>query len=58
VLFERAVQLYRELGNGRSEGEALFWIGTFHHVLGDDSRNRAPVAQALHDLAASAGDTL
>ncbi len=33
TLFERAAQLFETLGDVRGEGEALFWIGTFHQVV-------------------------
>src|SRR5688572_15922491 len=31
-LFERAIELYRALGDARGEAEALFWIGCLHQV--------------------------
>jgi tetratricopeptide (TPR) repeat protein len=57
-LFERAAQLYSARGNGRAEGEALFWVGTFHQVVRGD---HAPALPALHralTLATEAGDKL
>ncbi|WP_279580422.1 hypothetical protein [Fodinicola feengrottensis] len=32
-LFERAADLYHQLGDGRAEGEALFWVGIVHQVV-------------------------
>ena len=34
VLFERAVELYRNVGDVRGEAEAQFWIGTFTRSYG------------------------
>jgi tetratricopeptide (TPR) repeat protein len=57
-LFERAAELYRELGDERGEGEALFWLGTVHHIVrGDASAGRPFYDDALR-LATSAGDGL
>lgn len=58
ALFERAAQLYRELGNARGEGEALFWIGAFHQVVLDDFDTALPSLQRSYELAAATGDNL
>ncbi|MFD7640587.1 tetratricopeptide repeat protein [Kitasatospora sp. NPDC059795] len=57
-LFERAAELYRRLGDERGEGEALFWIGTFHQVVRDDNEAALPVLRRARELAARAGDRL
>lgn len=33
ALFERALELYRALGDQRGEAEALFWLGTYRQVV-------------------------
>ncbi|MFI9326532.1 tetratricopeptide repeat protein [Kitasatospora sp. NPDC052868] len=57
-LFERAARLYRELGDGRGEGEALLWTGIYHQVVGGDNDTAVPVLERAHALAAQAGDRL
>jgi tetratricopeptide (TPR) repeat protein len=51
-LFERALDLYRALGDGRGEAEALFWIGCLHQVVRHDNETAVP----LLERAARAGD--
>jgi tetratricopeptide (TPR) repeat protein len=58
VLFEQAVHLYRALGDVRGEGEALFWIGTFHQVVRHDDAAAVPVLERARALATEARDTL
>ncbi len=58
VLFERAAALYRDLGDVRGEGEALFWIGTFHQVVRDDDGSAIPALERARVLAIQAGDSL
>jgi tetratricopeptide (TPR) repeat protein len=58
ALFERAAQLYRRLGDLRGEGEASFWIGCFHQVVGGDNEAAVPALERAYDLATQAGDTL
>ncbi|MFE9428616.1 tetratricopeptide repeat protein [Kitasatospora sp. NPDC006697] len=58
ALFERAAQLYRRLGDGRGEGEALFWIGAFHQVVRDDTEQALPPFTRSLELATAAGDGL
>ncbi|MGW0415117.1 tetratricopeptide repeat protein [Streptomyces collinus] len=41
VLFERAAELYRRLGDVSGEADALFWVGCWHQVVkGDDAVGR------------------
>ncbi|MFD8481510.1 tetratricopeptide repeat protein [Kitasatospora sp. NPDC059673] len=57
-LFERAAELYGRLGDERGEGEALFWVGTFHQVVRDDNETALPALRRARELAARAGDRL
>lgn len=57
-LFERAAGLYRQLGDVRGEGEALFWVGTFHQVVRDDGDAALAALERSYELAATAGDQL
>ncbi|AZQ32522.1 tetratricopeptide repeat protein [Streptomyces cyaneochromogenes] len=57
-LFERAARLYRQLGDVRGEGEALFWVGTFHQVVRDDTETALPAFTRSLDLATRADDRL
>ncbi|MER5355442.1 tetratricopeptide repeat protein [Kitasatospora sp. NPDC002551] len=57
-LFERAAGLYRELGDARGEGEALFWAGTFHQVVRDDAPAALPALERALALATRGGDLL
>jgi nucleotide-binding universal stress UspA family protein len=57
-LFSRAAQLYQQLGDGRGEGEALFWIGCFHQVVRQDDDAAVPALQRARALATAAGDPL
>lgn len=48
--FERAAELYREVGDERGEGEAQFWIGCFHQVVPDwklEPHGRVPMSSSL-----------
>lgn len=58
ALFERAAELYRRLGDVRGEGEAVFWIGTYHQVVRDDVETALPSFERSLDLATRAGDRL
>jgi tetratricopeptide (TPR) repeat protein len=55
-LFERAAQLYRELGDVGGESEALFWVGCFHQVARRDNATALPVLERSLELASQAGD--
>ncbi|MCL7379960.1 tetratricopeptide repeat protein [Streptomyces sp. 35G-GA-8] len=57
-LFERAAVLYERVGDVRGEGEALFWVGTFHQVVRDDTESALPAFIRALDLATAAGDRL
>lgn len=57
-LFEHAARLYGQLGDVRGEGEALFWVGTFHQVVRDDTEAALPAFTRALDLATRAGDRL
>lgn len=56
VLFERAGQLYRDLGDVRGEAEALFWIGCCYQVIRRDNQAAVPVLRQSLELAVLAGD--
>ncbi len=58
TLFERAAQLFETLGDVRGEGEALFWIGTFHQVVRHNNDEAVPVLQRSYELATQVGDKL
>lgn len=58
VLFERAARLYHALGDGRGEGEATFWAGTYHQVVRHDNAAAIPALKRAHELAIRAGDQL
>lgn len=58
VLFERAAQLYRMLGDVRGEAESLFWVGCFHQVVQQDNDAAAPAFERSYELAVQIGDKL
>jgi tetratricopeptide (TPR) repeat protein len=55
-LFERALELYRALGDPRGEAEALFWIGCLHQFIRRDDETAVPYLEQSERLAAQAGD--
>jgi tetratricopeptide (TPR) repeat protein len=55
-LFERAIELYRALGDARGEAEALFWIGCLHQVIRRDNETAVPELEQSCQLAARVGD--
>jgi tetratricopeptide (TPR) repeat protein len=57
-LFENSARLYHALGNVAGEGEALFWLGTYHQVVRADEDAALPHLQRAHELATAAGDRL
>ena len=57
-LFERAVGLYRGLGDVRGEAEGLFWVGVWHQVVRGDQDSARPVFERARGLAERAGDGL
>jgi len=58
VLFERAVQLYQQVGDVRGEAEAHFWVGAFHQVVRGDTAAALPSLQRSYALATEVGDRL
>jgi tetratricopeptide (TPR) repeat protein len=57
ALFEQATVLYRDLGDVRGEGEALFWAGCCHQVARRDHHTAVPLLEQSLRLATQAGDT-
>jgi len=55
-LFERALKLYRELGDVRGEGESLFWVGCFHQVVRQDDDTAVPLLEQSYELGSQVGD--
>lgn len=55
-LFERALELYRTLGDTRGEAEALFWIGCVHQFIRRDNETAVPHLERSYRLAAETGD--
>jgi tetratricopeptide (TPR) repeat protein len=58
TLFERAAQLYEQIGDVRGEAEAQFWVGTFHQVVRGDTASALPSLQRSYALATEVGDRL
>ena len=58
ALFERAVELYQELGDDRGQGEALLWVGIFHQVVRGNQTGAVPFLVRALELAEAAGDRL
>ncbi|BEL06658.1 hypothetical protein Q0Z83_048490 [Actinoplanes sichuanensis] len=56
ALFERAATTYRELGDVRGEGEALFWMGCLHQVVRRDDDVAVPLLERSLQLATRADD--
>lgn len=56
VLFERAAELYRRLGDAAGEAESLFWIGCWHQVAHDDDATAGPYFERAYTLASSVGE--
>lgn len=57
-LFERAAELYRQVGDVRGEGEAVFWVGCVHQVVSGDTIAATPAFARARELATRAGDDL
>jgi tetratricopeptide (TPR) repeat protein len=55
-LFERALELYKALGDTRGEAEALFWIGCLHQFIRRDDEMAVPYLERSCRLAAQVGD--
>lgn len=58
ALFERALELYRALGDIRGQAESLFWLGCYHQVVRDDAAAALPALEESRQLAATAADKL
>ncbi|MCI4064405.1 tetratricopeptide repeat protein [Micromonospora sp. R77] len=58
ALFERAAELYRQLGDVRGEGEALFWVGCLHQVIREDDAAAAAAFARARELATRASDRM
>jgi tetratricopeptide (TPR) repeat protein len=56
VLFERAAELYRGLGDVRGEGESLLWAGIFHQFVRKDNDAAVPALRRSRELIEQAGD--
>jgi len=56
--FQRAAELYGALGDVRGEAEALFWLGTFHQVVREDTETALPLLERSYALADQVGDNL
>ena len=57
-LFERAVELYRELDDRTKLADALFWVGCCHQVVLQDEASALDYFHAAYDLAAELGADL
>ncbi|MGC1213152.1 MAG: tetratricopeptide repeat protein [Micromonospora sp.] len=57
-LFERAAEVYRQLGDVRGEAESLFWVGTVHQVIRQDRDRALPAFVRARELAVRADDRL
>lgn len=58
VLFERAAELYRRLGDASGEADALFWIGCWHQVVKGDGVTGRPYFERSYTLAKSVDDRM
>jgi SAM-dependent methyltransferase len=57
-LVSEAAELYRALGDGRGEAEALLWVGIAHQVVRGDNERAVPALTRSYALAKAAGDAL
>ena len=55
-LFERALELYRALGDARGEAEAMFWIGCLYQYIRRDNETAVPYLERSCRLAAENHD--
>ncbi|MFE4579336.1 tetratricopeptide repeat protein [Streptomyces chartreusis] len=58
VLFERAAELYKRLGDASGEADALFWIGCWHQVVKGDGVTGEPFFERSYALAKSVDDRM
>ncbi|GAA2324905.1 hypothetical protein GCM10010149_92890 [Nonomuraea roseoviolacea subsp. roseoviolacea] len=56
ALVDRAVRLYRALGDVAGEAEALFWVGCVHQVIRGDAEAAIPLFEQSRNLALQVGD--
>jgi tetratricopeptide (TPR) repeat protein len=54
--FERALHVYKTLGDVRGQAAALFWIGCYHQVVRRDNEAAVPLLEASRECALRAGD--
>jgi tetratricopeptide (TPR) repeat protein len=57
-MFERAADLFRQVGDAKCEAEALCWVGIYHQVVRNDDEMALPMFERAADLAAQTGDKL
>lgn len=58
ALFERAAELYQQLGDVQGAGEALFWIGIVHQVVHGQTERAVPFFERSYALATRVGDSM
>jgi hypothetical protein len=58
ALFERAAELFARVGDQQGEGEALFWVATYHQVVRADNDTARPLLARAESLARATGDRL
>lgn len=56
--FERALELYQELGDVRGEADARFWVGTYHQSVHGDHHTALPLHTRSYELASQVDDKL
>jgi len=56
--FERAAELFSRVGDSRGEAEALFWVATYHQVIGGDHDAARPLLDRAEAMARDTGDRL
>ncbi|GKQ36457.1 tetratricopeptide repeat protein [Streptomyces sp. A012304] len=56
LLFERAAELYKRLGDASGEADALFWVGCWHQVVKGDGATGRPYFERSYALAKSVDD--
>jgi tetratricopeptide (TPR) repeat protein len=57
-MFERAADLFRQVGDVKCEAEALCWVGIYHQVVRNDDDAALPMFGRAAELAAQTGDKL
>jgi tetratricopeptide (TPR) repeat protein len=56
TLFERALELFRALGDQRGQARALFWLACCHQVVRRDNEAAVPLLHQSLELATEVGD--